>query len=122
MIFTISSILLAQNKDNSTTKGPYNQLIIRGATLINGNGAPPISPVDITVENDIISGISVIGYPGVPIDENKRPKLRVGGKEINAKGTTILIATHDYTIIKKYSARTIKCTENKVIDINSNTL
>ena len=22
--------------------GPYNQLIIRGVTLINGNGAPPI--------------------------------------------------------------------------------
>ena len=85
LIFTISSISLAQNKNNSTTKGPYNQLIIRGATLINGNGAPPISPVDITVENDRITGISVIGYPGVPIDENKRPKLRVGGKEMRGK-------------------------------------
>ena len=38
LIFTISSISLAQNKNNSTTKGPYNQLIIRGATLINGTG------------------------------------------------------------------------------------
>ena len=90
LIFTISSISLAQNKDNSTTKGPYNQLIIREVTLINGNGAPPISPVDITVENDRITGISVIGYPGVPIDENKRPKLRVGGKEIDAKGMYVL--------------------------------
>ena len=90
LIFTISSISLAQNKNNSTTKGPYNQLIIRGATLINGNGAPPISPVDITVENDRITGISVIGYPGVPIDENERPKLRVGGKEINATGMYVL--------------------------------
>ena len=26
-------------------EGPYNQLIIRGVTLINGNGAPPIGPV-----------------------------------------------------------------------------
>ena len=90
LIFTISSISLAQNKNNSSTKGPYNQLIIRGATLINGNGAPPISPVDITVENDRITGISVIGYPGVPIDENERPKLRVGGKEINATGMYVL--------------------------------
>ena len=24
-------------------EGPFNQLIIRGATLINGNGAPPTS-------------------------------------------------------------------------------
>ena len=90
LIFTISSISLAQNKNNSSTKGPYNQLIIRGATLINGNGAPPISPVDITVENDRITGISVIGYPGVPIDENERPKLRVGGKEIDATGMYVL--------------------------------
>ena len=30
-------------------EGPYNQLIIRGATLINSTGAPPIGPVDIVL-------------------------------------------------------------------------
>ena len=55
LIFTTSSTLFSQNKTNSTIKGPFNQLIIRGATLINGNGAPPISPVDITVENNKIT-------------------------------------------------------------------
>ena len=29
------------------SQGPYEQLILRGVTLINGNGAPPIGPVDI---------------------------------------------------------------------------
>ena len=32
------------------SEGPFNQLIIRGVTLINGDGAPPIGPVDIVVE------------------------------------------------------------------------
>ena len=56
------------------------------------------------------------------LDPEKSDKIIELLKEINAKGTTILIATHDYSIIKKYSARTIKCAENKVIDIDSNTL
>ncbi|GIS00892.1 MAG: hypothetical protein CM15mP102_17120 [Flavobacteriales bacterium] len=30
--------------------GPFDQLIIRGATLINGNGSPPLGPVDIVIE------------------------------------------------------------------------
>jgi cell division transport system ATP-binding protein len=56
------------------------------------------------------------------LDPEKSEKIIELLKEINAKGTTILISTHDYSIIKKYSARTIKCAENKVIDIDSNTL
>jgi hypothetical protein len=30
----------------SEGEGPFDQLIIRGATLIDGTGAPPIGPVD----------------------------------------------------------------------------
>ena len=56
------------------------------------------------------------------LDPEKSEKIIELLEEINAKGTTILIATHDYSIIKKYSARTIKCVENKVIDIDSNSL
>ena len=80
------------NSQNKLTaaEGPYNHLIIRGATLINGNGAPPIGPVDISVENNKITSIDVVGYPGVDIDESKRPKLKNGGKEINANGMYVL--------------------------------
>ncbi len=80
--------LFAQN--NSSSEGPFNQLIIRGATLINGNGSPPIGPVDISVKNDKITNISVVGYPGVPIDKNKRPKLEDNGREIDASGMFVL--------------------------------
>lgn len=72
------------------SEGPFPQLIIRGVTLINGNGAPPISPVDIVVENNIIKKIQVVGYPGVAINEDRRPKLAAGGKELNCEGMYLL--------------------------------
>ena len=56
------------------------------------------------------------------LDPAKSEKIIELLKEINTKGTTILIATHDYSIIKKYNARTIKCDEQKVTEIDSNTL
>ncbi|NVJ62659.1 MAG: amidohydrolase family protein [Flavobacteriaceae bacterium] len=70
--------------------GPYSQLIIRGVTLINGNGAPPRGPIDIVVENNIIKDIRVVGYPNVPINEKRRPQLKEGGKELDAAGMYLL--------------------------------
>ena len=65
--------------------GPFSQLIIRGANLINSTGAPPIGPVDIVIENNIIKNIKVVGYPGVSIDSSRRPKLIEGGREIDCR-------------------------------------
>ena len=59
--------------NTETKQGPYEQLIIRGATLINGDGSPPRGPVDIVIEKNIIKKISFVGYPGVKIDSTKRP-------------------------------------------------
>ena len=56
------------------------------------------------------------------LDPVKSEKIIELLKEINAKGTTILIATHDYSIIKKYNARTIKCRGQKITEVDSNTL
>jgi len=92
-LFIFFSILFAgtiKSQFNKTAEGPFSQLIIRGAILINGNGAPPIGPVDITVENDKITAINVVGYPGVAIEESRRPVLNNDGKEINATGMYIL--------------------------------
>jgi cytosine/adenosine deaminase-related metal-dependent hydrolase len=46
--------------------------------------------VDIVVENNIIRNITVVGYPGVPIDSADRPKLKPGGHELNADGMYLL--------------------------------
>ena len=43
-------------------------------------------------------------------------------KEINAKGTTIIIATHDYQVIKKFNSRIIKCVDQKIYEIESHEL
>lgn len=71
-------------------EGPWSQLIIRGVTLINGNGAPPTGPVDIVVEGNTIREIKTVGYPGVDIKESNRPQLKSGGKELNASGMYLL--------------------------------
>jgi hypothetical protein len=70
--------------------GPYVQLIIRGITLIDGTGAPPIGPVDIVVKQNRISAIQTVGYPGVDINVDRRPKLEAGGKEIDGTGMYIM--------------------------------
>ena len=76
--------------ERSEGEGPFPQLIIRGATLINGNGAPPIGPVDIVVEGNRITAVKVVGYPGVEINDERRPELIEGGKEIDAEGKYVL--------------------------------
>ena len=68
----------------------HEQLILRGATIINSTGAPPLGPVDIVIEKNIITKIQNVGYPGVPINENRRPKLSKNGVEINCEGSYIL--------------------------------
>lgn len=70
--------------------GPWPQLIIRGVTLINGNGAPPVGPVDIVCEQNIIKKIANVGYPGLPIDTARRPKLAPGGHEIDCEGMFLM--------------------------------
>lgn len=85
----LSHLAIAQNADY-LGDGPFDQLILRGATLINGNGAPPIGPIDIVVENNKIVSIKTVGYPGVKINEDRRPKLKAGGKELDCGGMYIL--------------------------------
>lgn len=74
--------------DRTEGEGPWDRLVIRGGTLIDGSGAPPIGPVDIVIEGDRITSVRQVGYPGVPIDPDRRPEE--GGREIDASGMYIL--------------------------------
>ncbi|WP_297692931.1 amidohydrolase family protein [uncultured Eudoraea sp.] len=87
LILFSNLLIFAQN---SKGDGPFSQLIIRGVTLINGNGAPPLGPVDIEVVNNRIKDIKVVGYPGVAIKDSDRPQLKQGGKELNCEGMYLL--------------------------------
>ncbi len=89
-ILCVLCFTIASSQNESLGEGPFNQLIIRGVTLINGDGSPPRGPIDIVVENNKIVDIKVVGYPGVAIKENSRPKLKKGGKELDANGMYLL--------------------------------
>ena len=39
--------------------------------------------------------------------------------EINGKGTSILMATHDFDLISKFPKRTLMCEDNKVVEVKS---
>lgn len=68
--------------------GPFNRLVLRGGILIDGTGAPPIGPVDIVIENDRITEIQNVGYPGTPIRDEDRPAP--GDFELDVTGMYIL--------------------------------
>lgn len=70
--------------------GPYERLILRGGTLVSGEGAPPLGPVDIVIENDRITRVVNVGYPGVPIKSEGRPKAQPGDQELDVTGKFIL--------------------------------
>jgi len=70
--------------------GPYTQLIIRGVMLIDGTGAPPTGPVDIVVKQNRIVKVQTVGYPGVEINAERRPKLEAGGKELDCTGMYLM--------------------------------
>ena len=43
-------------------------------------------------------------------------------QEINENGNTILIATHDFSLLKKYKARILRCKDGKIDEITSQNL
>jgi len=42
-------------------------------------------------------------------------------REISGSGCAVLMATHNYTLLKKFTARTMKCDDGKLIELEDNT-
>ena len=75
-----------------------DQLILRGATIINSTGVP-LGPVDIVIEKYNYKKFKMLVTQGVPINEDRRPKLSSNGVEIDCEGSYILpgfIDTHGH--------------------------
>lgn len=93
LLFILVNIARAQVQDapkRAEGDGPYNRLIIRGVTLVNSTGAPPMGPVDIVVEQNRIREIRQVGYPGVPVDPKRRPAAGAGDKELDCAGMYLM--------------------------------
>ena len=88
--------LIASIKDEIPKRqdgeGQYDQLIIRGAYLIDGTGAPATGPVDVVVERDRITEVRTVGTPGIPIKQDHRTLLNSEGnvREIDAHGKYLM--------------------------------
>jgi cell division transport system ATP-binding protein len=72
----------------------------------------------------IVIARSLINEPLILIaDEptgNLDPKISDGifkiFQEINRSGTAVVMATHDYSLVKKFPSRILKCADGKILD------
>ena len=77
----------APNRPAGEGSGPFKTLVIRGAMLVDGTGAPPQGPVDIVVEGNRITRVRSAGTPGLPLRPNREPKADY---EVDATGMYVL--------------------------------
>jgi imidazolonepropionase-like amidohydrolase len=83
-----AQVAQAPNRGAGDGEGPFQRLIIRGVTLVDGTGAPPQGPVDIVVEGNRIREIRGVGTPGLPINPQRRPQGAT--RELDANGMYVL--------------------------------
>jgi len=67
--------------------GPYQRIVLRNVTYVDGTGAPAQGPVDIVISGDKIAEIRPIGAPGA-INEAARPPK--GDYEMDLTGHYVL--------------------------------
>jgi imidazolonepropionase-like amidohydrolase len=78
----------APDRSADEGQGPFDRLILRGATVVDGSGAPARGPMDIVIEGNRIAEIVSVGSAGAEIDEQRRPRDAV--REIDAQGMYVL--------------------------------
>jgi imidazolonepropionase-like amidohydrolase len=76
--------------DRARGEGPFQRLVLRGVTVINGEGAPPLGPVDVVIEGNRIAEVKTVGFPGVPIDDSQRPAVREGDRVLELEGFYVM--------------------------------
>ncbi len=78
-------------------RGPFKTLVIRGAILIDGTGAPPVGPVDIVVEGNRIQAVRSAGTPGLPLRVGRAPQN--ADLELDATGMYVMpgfVSLHEH--------------------------
>jgi hypothetical protein len=81
------SLTPAPNRRTDEGKGPFKTLVVRGAMLIDGTGAPPHGPVDIVIQGNRITAVRGAGTPGLPMRANRDPKA---DHEVDATGMYVM--------------------------------
>lgn len=85
-VSTPLSAQMSDAPDRAEGEGPFERLIIRGVNLIDGTGSPMMGPVDIVITGNRIASIQTVGYPGVPVNEQRRPEAGENDHVLEAGG------------------------------------
>jgi imidazolonepropionase-like amidohydrolase len=80
-------LMPAPNRRANEGQGPFKTLVVRGAMLIDGTGAPPTGPVDIVVSGNRITAVRSAGTPGLPVRANRGPQA---DHEVDATGMYVM--------------------------------
>jgi imidazolonepropionase-like amidohydrolase len=78
-------------------QGPFKTLVLRGAILIDGTGAPPVGPVDIVVAGNRIQSVRSAGTPGLPLRTGRPPEK--ADLELDVTGMYVLpgfVSLHEH--------------------------
>lgn len=73
--------------------GPYDTLIIRGVTLIDGTGAPAKGPVDVVIKRNVIQDVlpaDAIGRARLGAGSNKLEQTGPNSRVIDGKGMYVI--------------------------------
>lgn len=78
-------------------QGPFKTLVLRGAILIDGTGAPPVGPVDIVIAGNRIESVRGAGTPGLPLRSGRPPEK--ADLELDVTGMYVLpgfVSLHEH--------------------------
>lgn len=75
--------------DRVRGEGPFDRLLLRGVIVVNGEGAPPVGPMDVLVEGNRIAEIRNLGLAS-PIPEDRRIPVRQGDRVLDLDGYYLL--------------------------------
>jgi imidazolonepropionase-like amidohydrolase len=86
-LITIAAPEPAPDRDRG--EGPYDRLLLRGVMVVNGEGAPPIGPMDVLIEGNRIAQMRNLGIL-TPVREDRRIPVQEGDEVLELDGHYLL--------------------------------
>jgi cell division transport system ATP-binding protein len=110
-------------KDNNDVEKRINEVLEKVGLSLKGYKMP--HQLSGGEQQRVVIGRALLNDPEIVLaDEptgNLDPETSEGIirllKDISNTGRAVIIATHNYTIVKKFSARTIKCENGKMVEV-----
>lgn len=87
VLLAAASCLFSQSATHIVSGRRYPRLVVRNATIIEGNGTPASGPKDILIENGIITAIAPLDAVSAGRGESHRPQ---GDVAIDAAGKYVM--------------------------------